>query len=141
MNTQRTDAMIAKAAALAKNLIHNPKDESERTEGALPDPSRVGKAGYQNPPDDLDTQLQGGSVSNPTTGSVACSAEARKALDAHVERAMAVYEGVYKQARLAGYSKEVACSQADDAKRTVDKAYRDSLVRQIYKAKSQGGIQ
>lgn len=137
---------IAKAAALAKNLIHDPKDESGRMEGPTQGDkaSTVAKAGYQNPPDELDPELDRGTCTNPATGSVANSG-ANEELRVHREHAITVYEEVYKQSRLAGYSVGVAKSDAEAAKYAVDDEYRGRLIRDIAVAKSQlskirGGI-
>jgi hypothetical protein len=128
------DLQIAKAADLAKNLIHNPKDESGRIEGPVPDVkggNTVAKDGYKNPPDEVDPQLQRGSITNPTASSVHNSLDPSEALRVHRDHAASVYETVYKQARLAGYENEQAHRDAQDAKDAIDREYTSNLKRQV----------
>jgi hypothetical protein len=126
---------IAKAAKIARNLIHNPKDESDRIE--TPDDAGldVRKGGYKNPPeDDIDPNLLRGAVTNPASAVARDTAEYE--LRVHRAHAQEVYDMVYKQARMAAYSLSEAREQAEVAKASVDREYRDSLRRQIAVEKS-----
>ena len=115
------------AAKLAKRIT-NPEDTNVETPSkGLEVMSHVGKDGYKNPPDDLNPLVRPGGLNNPADA----VARANEALMVHRDHAMSVYTGVYKQARLMGASEQEAKDSAEEAKTSVDKSYRENLLREI----------
>jgi hypothetical protein len=126
--TTMTTDPLASAAKLAKQ-IRNPEDTNVETPSkGLEIMSHVGKDGYKNPPDeDLNPLVRPGGLCNPADA----VARANDALMVHRDHAISVYTGVYKQARLMGLSEDEARQSAEDAKISVDKSYRQNLLREI----------
>lgn len=135
---------LSKAAKIARNLIHNPKDESDRTEGVLPDAGdKIAKGGYKNPPEEDDVKdLLRGTCVNPANA--VARDMANEALRVHRDHALEIFDLVYKQSRMAGSSFSEAREHAEVAKSKLDMEHRTNLRMQIAVEKARlsrmGGI-